>query len=115
MRRLEKSLERSCLRYFKLHYGRVGVMLKFSVLSWRGWPDRLILARVGSTPKIVFLELKRDAKSEVKKHQQRIHQLIARIGFPIYVVNSYEDFVKICETELETAAGGRGKEDHQSG
>lgn len=57
--------------------------LKLRLLGTIGWPDRIFLAPGASA---LFIEYKAPGKKP-KPHQVKVHQLLKRYGFYVYVVD----------------------------
>lgn len=78
-------LERVIEENFVADAKRLGALaLKLVVLSWRGWPDRIVLAPGG---RVFFVEFKRPGETP-RANQRFVHKLLRRLGFTVYVVAS---------------------------
>jgi len=60
-----------------------GLAIKFFVMSFTGFPDRIVLMPGG---RIYFVELKSEGKTPSKR-QRFVHKLLNRLGFPVYVID----------------------------
>ncbi|OZI09212.1 nuclease [Siphonobacter sp. BAB-5385] len=78
----EKQLEKKFREQVKK---RGGLALKFVSPGFRGVPDRLVL----TLGKIHFVELKAPGKKP-SPIQLVAHQIFARFGFPVWIVDSPE-------------------------
>jgi hypothetical protein len=63
-----------------------GLAIKFFVLSFTGFPDRIVLMPIG---RIWFVELKSTGKKPSKK-QLIVHRILAKLGFPVWVIDTQE-------------------------
>jgi hypothetical protein len=63
-----------------------GLAIKFFVLSFTGFPDRIVLMPVG---RIWFVELKSTGKKPGKR-QLIVHHLLLKLGFPVWVIDTQE-------------------------
>lgn len=73
--------------------------LKINVLGNRGWPDHFFFGY----PKIlVMIEFKAPGHKP-KPHQERVHRLLRMVGWPVYVVHTKEQGIRILQEEREHA------------
>jgi hypothetical protein len=91
----EARIERYLVAVVK-HHG--GFALKLNLIGRRGWPDRLVLIPGGHC---CFVELKRPG-ARPRKLQERVHQLLRRLGFNVVVLDS-EDKVDEWTRDFLTA------------
>lgn len=63
-----------------------GITIKFPPIFFKGFPDEIGLAPGG---KIVFFETKANGKKE-NILQGKVHAKLRRLGFEVWVVDSYE-------------------------
>lgn len=84
---LEAGLEERCCDFVRKNKG---MALKIIVKGVRGFPDRLILLQGG---KLFFVEFKRPVTGVVAALQLRWHRALRRLGVPVYLIDTYKDFL----------------------
>lgn len=75
-----------------------GIALKFHCLSFTGFPDRIVLIPMG---RLYLVELKSEGKKPSPR-QKIVHGFLAKLGFPVYVVDTeikLSDFLLMCYLE----------------
>lgn len=78
----------------KIVKNKGGLSLKLWPFNFTGLPDRLILL---PGAKLYFVELKREIGGKLSPRQKIVHKQLNDLGFPVYILNSYElitDFLK---------------------
>lgn len=86
----EKTLERQLNKAVK---DKGGMSIKLLTALFRGLPDRLCLLPVG---RLFFIEMK-STGDKPSKIQQVVHRRLAKIGFPVYVLDTkvkLDEFIK---------------------
>lgn len=86
----EKELERKLADAVK---AMGGIALKFVSPSYYGFPDRLVLLKVG---RLGFVEVKRDGEKPRPLQESR-HGMLRRLGFKVYVLDHPEQIKQILE------------------
>lgn len=84
----EKQIEQRLVQEVR-KYG--GICPKFTSPGFAGMPDRLMLLPHG---RVAFVELKAPGQKP-RPLQVARHKLLARLGFPVYVIDSTEQIEKI--------------------
>lgn len=78
-----------------------GIAIKFFVLSFTGFPDRIVIMPGG---KIWFVELKNPlTKRKPSDRQLFVHAQLQKLGFTVWIVNSNEtlsEFLKQITGEI---------------
>ena len=85
----EATLERRCGAFVRREGG-------WSLKLWptvSGLPDRLVLMPVG---RVYFVEFK-TLTGRVSPIQKRVHGLLARLGFPVFVVRTFGQFTDMLD------------------
>jgi hypothetical protein len=77
---IEQKVGSRLKEWAKVHSLTV-LYLKFSVLGWRGFPDRMVLA---SGRKIMFVEFKRPGEKP-RVLQAKVHSTLSSLGFTVEV------------------------------
>lgn len=81
-------LESDIEQYFKKQVERRGALVwKFSSPNQAGVPDRIVLMPGGQ---VAFAEIKAPGKKP-RPLQQAIFEKMARLDFPVWVIDSYAD------------------------
>ena len=86
----EKDLERKLVLTVK---AMGGIALKFISPNYCGFPDRLVLLKVG---RLGFVEVKR-AGEQPRPLQVSRHEMLRRLGFKVYVLDRPEQIQQILE------------------
>ena len=86
----EKDLESKLVRAVK---ATGGLALKFFSPSYYGFPDRLVLLKVGS---LGFVEVKRVGE-QPRPLQVSRHGMLRRLGFKVYVLDRPEQIERLLE------------------
>jgi hypothetical protein len=63
-----------------------------------GMTDMCLIGNINGMPRTIFFEVKAPG-GRVSKTQEIIHKVIRGIGYPVYVVNSLESFIKALQHE----------------
>ena len=101
---LEKKIEKKVCEYAKEH----GFLTpKFTVVSERGWPDRLFIDPDGWC---VFIEFKQEGKELSKLQQYRCLQLTER-SVSVLVVDSIEQGKEYVDAMVASRVPEEGDED----
>lgn len=91
----EKTLEKNLRKALK----RVGGMsLKIPAIHHAGIPDRLCLFPIG---KAVFVEVK-TTKKKPTPIQRLVHRKLAKIGFPVTIIDTSEGIKKLIYENTNT-------------
>ncbi|MGO5168569.1 VRR-NUC domain-containing protein [Bacillota bacterium LCP21S3_G6] len=96
MQKLEKSIEQQLVKAVK---SAGGIAPKFVSPGFSGMPDRLILLPEGH---MAFAELKAPGKKP-RKLQVARHQLLRRLGYQVFVIDSPEGL-----SDIIKKIGGEG-------
>ena len=83
----EATLERRCGAFVRREGG-------WSLKLWptvSGLPDRLVLMPVG---RVYFVEFK-TLTGRVSPIQKRVHAVLDRLGFPVFVVRTFDEFKEV--------------------
>lgn len=86
----ERDLESKLVRAAK---AVGGIALKFVSPNYCGFPDRLVLSKVG---RLGFVEVKR-AGEQPRPLQESRHGMLQRLGFKVYVLDRPEQIQQILE------------------
>ena len=81
---LEKQIER---RFCNRIRDSGGLSWKFTSPGHAGVPDRIVLFQQG---RICFVEFKRPG-GRPRPLQEKMHKKLRYMGFPVYVVSTYDD------------------------
>lgn len=92
---LERDIERKLRRMVK---ARGGLCLKWVCPGWAGVPDRIVLLPGG---RICFVETKRPKGGRLSQLQKKWHEILARLGFDVYVIWDAEDLQLFEAAELK--------------
>lgn len=82
--KLEKLIE-GYLRKKVIKLG--GLCIKLLPFCMAGLPDRLVILPGG---RIYFIELKRESGGKLSPMQKIVFSKLEKLGFPVYVLNTYE-------------------------
>lgn len=93
VRNSEKYLERKLVEYIELFGGKC---IKLVPFNSNGIPDRLCLLPGG---RAIFAEIKTKGQKP-RKLQEYWHKLLRRLGFEVYIIDSYEILQKIIKNVL---------------
>lgn len=95
MGRLERDLERRCDDHADSEGWEYGKLEK----AKRGWPDKIYF---GPNSAMLIVEYKLPGEP-VRKQQAAVHRRFERLGQPVSVVTSYEQFVSLLADESALA------------
>jgi hypothetical protein len=90
----ERKLERTARAEIKALGAGRALLLKFKAPGRRNVPDDILLLPDGRT---VFIEFK-DPDKDPTAPQEREHQRYRRLGYPVFVVKTYETWALLKES-----------------
>lgn len=91
---LERTLE-NAVRKTLVYNGFLVIKLPASYLT--GLPDRLIL---GPNRTVYFIEFKNARRSVVSAAQEYWHGIIKKLGFGLYVIKTFDEFLIAHDKEI---------------
>ena len=90
-RKLEKSVEDRCVRLAK---NKGWLVRKINGLGYRSWPDRLFIPPRKSKLEQFWVEFKRLGEVPTPL-QEQVHIDLRVRGQRVYVIDTYDDFLKL--------------------